>query len=103
MSGYTEDDVQLAAQAIWDGCKKDFENLTDPPTSTVFEDARSVVERLAKAGRLMPADAGTEWGYRCTGGCDRVHREPEDAARRAAKQPGRVLVKRTVGPWEDAR
>jgi hypothetical protein len=59
MSAFTDADVQLVAEAMWQKLKDtDFPNLSGPPTAACFEDARAVLTALAGAGRLAPDVAG---------------------------------------------
>ncbi|MBQ1061317.1 hypothetical protein [Micromonospora sp. C41] len=46
---YTDADVQLVARTLWAECRAD-----GPPTDTCREDARAVLDILARAGRLKP-------------------------------------------------
>src|SRR3954469_6429078 len=66
MSGFTDADVQLVAEAVWQKLKDtDFPNLSGPPTAACFEDARAILTALADAGRLTPpaAEVVEEWTY----------------------------------------
>lgn len=89
---YTDEDARRYAQFIvgHPDAKVDARHLAA---------ARAVLDGLTQDGRLLPPEAETEWGFRCTDSCGRIHPQPEDVARRMAKHVGRALVNRPVGQW----
>jgi hypothetical protein len=62
---FTEDDVAIAAEALWQDLRGDHPGVGPHPTPGCFHDARVMLKALAARSRLLPASAEhheEEWG-----------------------------------------
>ncbi|GIJ36705.1 DUF6085 family protein [Micromonospora andamanensis] len=55
-TAYTENDVQLAARALWRGIARPTAFIVLPPPPRCVSDAKAVLDALAAAGRIAPDD-----------------------------------------------
>lgn len=56
---FTDEDVELVAQALWDGCREDFPKLPKKPSQQCYKDGRLALDALVAAGwRRVPTDQG---------------------------------------------